>query len=337
MSALKEDLFGIEKEDESEYDSEEIEEQGKGFSRSKSNKAGSDDESEDESEDENNASENAASDQEAEKELNEDSETEKDENEDQVDEVSEDERFAAFDESPEQPKKSVKKKVKPLTPEELEKFQKEINKTGVVYLPRVPPFMKPVKVKQLLSRYADIGRVYLAPEDPKITARRKKYANNSKQNYTEGWVEFKDKKQAKAVAAMLNTQQIGGKKKSYYYYDLWNIKYLPKFKWHHLTEQMAYESKARQQRLSAEIAQATRENKTFISNVEKSKMIKKMEESKKRKADNQSEAPAKIQRNFDQRSTVRREAEFTAERKPDTLTNVQPKMKNVLGKIFGGK
>ncbi|KAI8577968.1 hypothetical protein K450DRAFT_301481 [Umbelopsis ramanniana AG] len=336
MSATKEDLFGIEKDEESEYDSEEIEEQGKGFSRSKINRAGSDDESEVESEvedgdeDGNVTAESGDSDQEELGGANEDSEADSEE--------EKDERFASFDQSPEPPKKSGKKKVKPLTPEELEKFQKDINKTGVVYLARIPPFMKPVKIKQLLSRYAEIGRVYLAPEDAKITARRKKYAKNNKQNFTEGWVEFKDKKKAKAVAAMLNTQQIGGKKKSYYYYDLWNIKYLPKFKWHHLTEQMAYESKARQQRLSAEIAQATRENKTFISNVEKSKMINKMEENKKRKAvDSQSESPSKFQRNFDQRSIVRREADLTAERKTDTLANVQPKMKNVLGKVFGGK
>jgi hypothetical protein len=30
----------------------------------------------------------------------------------------------------------------------------------------------------------------------------------------------------------------GGRKRSYYAYDLWNIKYLPKFKWHHLTERI---------------------------------------------------------------------------------------------------
>jgi ESF2/ABP1 family protein len=215
MSASKEDLFGIEKDEESEYDSEEIEEQGKGFSRSKINRAGSDDESEVESEvedgdgdeDGNDAAESGASDQEGLGEANEDSEAES--GEDQDNEEEKDERFAAFDQSPEPPKKTGKKKVKPLTPEELEKFQKDINKTGVVYLARIPPFMKPVKIKQLLSRYAEIGRVYLAPEDAKITARRKKYAKNNKQNFTEGWVEFKDKKKAKAVATMLNTQQIG--------------------------------------------------------------------------------------------------------------------------------
>ena len=35
---------------------------------------------------------------------------------------------------------------------------------GIVYLSRVPPFMKPHKVKHLLSRYGSVGRVYLKPE-----------------------------------------------------------------------------------------------------------------------------------------------------------------------------
>ncbi len=43
-------------------------------------------------------------------------------------------------------------------------------------------------------------------------------------NFTEGWVEFEDKRVAKAVAATLNGQQIGGKKRSAYYYDIWNVR-----------------------------------------------------------------------------------------------------------------
>ncbi|XP_070683476.1 uncharacterized protein [Malus domestica] len=54
------------------------------------------------------------------------------------------------------------------------------------------------------------------------------------------WVEFSDKRVAKRVANMLNGEQIGGKKRSSFYYDLWNIKYLSKFKWDNLTEEIAY-------------------------------------------------------------------------------------------------
>ena len=61
---------------------------------------------------------------------------------------------------------------------------------------------------------------------------------NKKTRYSEGWVEFNYKKDAKAVALNLNNTPIGGKKRDYYREDIWNIKYLKKFKWHHLTEKI---------------------------------------------------------------------------------------------------
>ncbi|CAG8582589.1 5333_t:CDS:2 [Ambispora gerdemannii] len=157
--------------------------------------------------------------------------------------------------------------MKPLTAEKLAAFQKQLDKTGIVYLSRIPPFMKPLKVRHLLEKFGKIGHIYLAPEDPKIRLRRKKYGGNKKKNYTEGWVEFLDKKVAK----------------NFYHDDLWNIKYLPKFKWNHLTEQIAYENASRAQRLQAEISQARRENKDYVKKVEKSKMIKSMQEKKLKK------------------------------------------------------
>ena len=68
--------------------------------------------------------------------------------------------------------------------------------------------------------------------------RRVKFKGNKKKNFTEGWVEFHDKRVAKTVALMLNNTPIGGKKCSYYHDDLWNIKYLSKFRWTHLTEKI---------------------------------------------------------------------------------------------------
>ena len=69
-----------------------------------------------------------------------------------------------------------------------------------------------------------------------IRRRRKKYGGSKKRMFTEGWVEFLDKRVAKAVAMALNNVLIGGRKSNYYHDDLWNIKYLPKFRWSHLAE-----------------------------------------------------------------------------------------------------
>ncbi|KAF8940652.1 hypothetical protein EDD21DRAFT_375979 [Dissophora ornata] len=241
------------------------------------------------------------------------------------------------------PKKS--KKVKPLTPEALEKFQVARDKTGIVYLSKIPPFMKPVKLRHLLNQFGELGRVYLAPEDAKVAARRKKYGGNKKQNFTEGWVEFMDKSVAKQVAMSLNTTIIGGNKNSYYHDDMWNIKYLPKFKWDHLTERIAYENASRAQRLQAEINQAKRENKFILNNIEKSKMINSMEEKKaaKRKtteddgargeAASSEASEAKIRRAFKQR---RLGGDSESTKTPNaTSAPVQGKIKSVLGNVFG--
>ncbi|CAB4392260.1 unnamed protein product [Rhizophagus irregularis] len=173
--------------------------------------------------------------------------------------------------------------VKPLTPAKLEKFKKAQDNTGIIYLSSIPPFMKPSKVKHLLGQFGNIGRVYLAPEDPKTRIRRKKYGGNKKKKYTEGWIEFLDKRIAKTVANTLNARPIGGNKRNYYHDDLWNIKYLPKFKWTNLTDQIVHEKATRIQRLQAEISQARRENKEYLKKVEKAKMIKSMEEKKEKK------------------------------------------------------
>ncbi|KJE92929.1 pre-rRNA-processing protein esf-2 [Capsaspora owczarzaki ATCC 30864] len=180
----------------------------------------------------------------------------------------------------------------------VESFNEKVAKSGVLYLSRVPPHMKPDKIRHLLQIYGAIGRVFLQPEDPEARKRRIKKGGNKKKNFSEGWIEFADKGVAKSVAASLNGTMIGGKKSSFYHDDLWLLKYLPKFKWHHLTEQIAYENAVRDQRLRTELAQSKRENNFFMENVDKSKKIREVESrkfAKKRQADDgEDDAPSAV-------------------------------------------
>lgn len=89
-----------------------------------------------------------------------------------------------------------------------------------------------------------------------------------------------DKRRAKWVANMLNRQPIKSKKSSPWHAELWNIKYLPKFKWAHLSERLAYERAVHQQRLRTEITQAKREANFFIQNVDRNKARKRREKRK---------------------------------------------------------
>lgn len=175
--------------------------------------------------------------------------------------------------------------VKPLTTKQLEKSQKAAKKTGVIYLSRIPPFMKPATLKHFLSPYGDIGRVFLTPEDDAQHKKRVRAGGNKKKSFADGWVEFLSKKDAKLVAETLNGNIIGGKKGNFYHDDLWNMKYLNGFKWHHLTDQIANENAERAARLRAEISKTRRENKKFVEDVERAKMLEGMQAKKKTKKD----------------------------------------------------
>ena len=59
------------------------------------------------------------------------------------------------------PKEKV---VKPLTPEALAAFKAAKEKTGVIYISRIPPGMRPAKVRHMMSQYGEIGKVYLQQE-----------------------------------------------------------------------------------------------------------------------------------------------------------------------------
>jgi len=190
---------------------------------------------------------------------------------------------------PPQPKKSKKSKKsgedeeddegplkgvsKPLTKKNLVASEEAIRKSGVAYLSKIPPFMKPAKLRSLLEPYGKINRIFLAPEDPAAHTRRVRAGGNKKRCFTEGWVEFVRKKDCKMAVELLNGRTIGGKKGSYYRDDIWSLLYLKGFKWHHLTEQIAAENAERASRMRAEISKTTKENKEFVANVERAKVL----------------------------------------------------------------
>ncbi|XP_078359990.1 uncharacterized protein LOC144644388 [Oculina patagonica] len=156
---------------------------------------------------------------------------------------------------------------------------------GVVYMSRLPPFMKPAKIRNIFSQYGEVGRLFLQPEDASVRKKRKKHGGSGRKLFTEGWIEFKDKRIAKAVALSLNNTPIGGKKGGYYHDDIWNIKYLPKFLWGHLSEKISYEKATKESRMRTEISQAKKEANFYLQNVEKGKAIDAMETRKRKRSD----------------------------------------------------
>jgi len=172
---------------------------------------------------------------------------------------------------------------KTLSVEHVSDFNARMARRGVVYLSRIPPFMGPQKVKQLLSQHGEVTRVFLEAEDKSDRKARRKTGGSKTKRYVEGWVEFADKKLARLVALSLNNTKIGGNRRSAYFEDIWNIKYLKGFKWDHLTEKLAYERRVKQHRMRAEMLQARRENAQLLELAEKGKAMLAIEKRKRKR------------------------------------------------------
>lgn len=127
------------------------------------------------------------------------------------------------------------------------------------------------------------------PDDGKD--RKKKKRRRMARHFTEGWVEFESKRAAKQVAVKLNNSPIASRKSSKFYDILWSMKYLPRFKWVHLSERLTYERAVYRQKLQTEISQARKEAAFFQDNLDKSERNKKI-----KKRDNKANKANKVKK-----------------------------------------
>ena len=148
----------------------------------------------------------------------------------------------------------------------VEELKEKIRRSGVLYMSRVPIGMKISELRKLLEDYG-IERCYLVPLKKKM----ENIDGKKVQAYKEGWIEFDDKIYAKLAEYQLNGKPIGGGRKCPYRDELWNLKYLHKFKWNDLIENITMEKKMQEKKLKIEIAQSKRENDFIVKNYEKSK------------------------------------------------------------------
>uniref|UniRef100_A0A673BDD2 Activator of basal transcription 1 n=1 Tax=Sphaeramia orbicularis TaxID=375764 RepID=A0A673BDD2_9TELE len=109
---------------------------------------------------------------------------------------------------------------------------------GIIYLGHIPPRLH-------------IGRIFLQPEG----SVSKKKSGLRRCDFTEGWVEFRDKRVAK--------------KRQRFASDLWCIKYLHRFQWTHLSERLAYEHTVLQQRLRTKCPRPREKTNFYLNNVDK--------------------------------------------------------------------
>uniref|UniRef100_A0A182SY39 Activator of basal transcription 1 n=1 Tax=Anopheles maculatus TaxID=74869 RepID=A0A182SY39_9DIPT len=184
----------------------------------------------------------------------EDNNEENEEQSDQDDSGNEDDNIEKQTPSRKQP--IIRGKVQRVTP----LLKKKKRKAGVIYICSIPKHMNVTILRSLLEPFGEIGRMYLQPsqKDGKV---RMKTAQGKRAmlQYTEGWVEFLDKRVAKQVVPLLNMHPITNKKKSVFRDILWSMKYLSGFKWVHLNERLTYERAVAKEKMREQIQQIRKE------------------------------------------------------------------------------
>jgi ESF2/ABP1 family protein len=178
-------------------------------------------------------------------------------------------------------------------------YKEKVRRTGVIYLSHIPDGMNVNTLREKLSSY-NPKRIYLVPD---ISSRQ----GEKRQSYKEGWVEFEDKILAKLCEYELNGRMIGGKKrKNNFREDIWTIKYLHKFKWHHLMEKVNFNKKIREQRMKAEVSQARRENQFMLDKFEQSRIINRLNKKRERDIEENPSDQKRLREEFDEKNKARR-------------------------------
>lgn len=145
---------------------------------------------------------------------------------------------------------------------------------GILYMSSVPRGMTPSVLKQVLSPFGSILRVYLAPSNSSTRKSTKSRAGLFK----EGWIEFEHKKDAKK-AVLLNGLPMTHSKKLKDY--LWCLKYLCGITWSDLTAQFSYENAVKEQRQTVERSKSRKEIHRYIESSDRHKTNRKIDEKQK--------------------------------------------------------
>merc|ERR1711934_815414 len=157
-------------------------------------------------------------------------------------------------------------------------------KPGILWISTIPEGMNPAVIRQIFSKYGDVARIYLEPYsqnsgpsgDAKdlIEGKKKKKTGYNSGRFKEGWIEFESKTVAKNVAESKNMAEIAEKKHGAWSGQFWSLKYLSKFKWENLHEQLEHERQVRKKVIREEFQKAKEEQNEYLKQVADSKKAK---------------------------------------------------------------
>ncbi|KAK4538682.1 hypothetical protein CDCA_CDCA19G4707 [Cyanidium caldarium] len=145
---------------------------------------------------------------------------------------------------------------------------------GVLYISRIPPALKPRDLRRLLEPLGTLGRVFIQPESEAARKERVQRGGSRRKRFTEGWVEFADRRAARRAAALLQgTAMDARNKRSRFHADLWCLRYVPGLQWHHLTDELAAQRRARLLRTKNEARRARQERDFWLEQVDAGRAV----------------------------------------------------------------
>ena len=132
------------------------------------------------------------------------------------------------------------------------------------------------------------------PAGDDVRKRRARAGGNKKVRFTEGWVEFLRRADAKRAVEMLHNRPVAASGRGFHGSDLWGMRFLRRFQWHHLEEKLRYEEQLRTARLKAGLAQARRENEAYLRRAEEAGALAAVERRKRSRAEAEGGAAGRV-------------------------------------------
>ncbi|EUB64884.1 Pre-rRNA-processing protein ESF2 [Echinococcus granulosus] len=145
--------------------------------------------------------------------------------------------------------------------------------SGVVYFSSIPTGMNVAMLTQELQNFGPINRVYLVP---KKTSRDK-----TQRQYSEGWVEFVKRKNARKAARTLNCLEVPGGKRKPWFGELWNVRFLSKVTWDDLFAMERQDEERRRIQKDRDIITAKKQARLFKNSIDSYKLEARLRASKK--------------------------------------------------------
>lgn len=133
---------------------------------------------------------------------------------------------------------------------------------GVVYVAQLPHGWTRLQVIRYFEKYGEVTRVFLNKKDTKSNRRGRGFI------FTDGWIEYRKKRHAKQLVALMDGQPVGGKKRSKHAQDLLMLSYLKGFDFGSLYDDVMHVKRTRQDRLNAQLARVKKESQMYMELLE---------------------------------------------------------------------